>query len=298
MARDDRQNVLGPYLRDLDRHPVMEREEEAECARRAAAGDQAARDKLVTSNLRFVIARARRYATSRIPLSDLIGEGNLGLLQAAQRFEPERGYRFITYAIFWIEQALRRARYETAPMVRLPVRKARLLRRIRDVELLHAERGEVPSRKLIAERLQVSCDQVTELQLYPGEPAALDAPLGANSDGTSDSMASVVADVNDAARPDLELETTALQDSLRRAMSKLSEREKQILSARFGLDGKQQRSLEQVARRYGIVAERVRQIEKRALAKMRRLGPSYLKGWYDERREEAVSKKLRASRRI
>ena len=244
MAQDDRQNVLGPYLRDLDRHPVMEREEEAECAWRAAAGDQAARDKLVTSNLRFVISRAKRYANSRISLSDLIGEGNLGLLQAAQRFEPERGYRFITYAIFWIEQALRRARYESAPMVRLPVRKARLLRRIRDLELELAERGEVPTKAVIAERLQVPVAQVSELLLYPGEPAALDASLGANSDGTSDSMASIVADVHDEARPDLELETTALQDSLRRAMAKLSEREKQILTVRYGLDGKQPRSLE------------------------------------------------------
>ena len=263
---------------------------------RAAAVDMAARDKLVTSNLRFVISRARRYANARVPLSDLIGEGNLGLLQAAQRFEPERGYRFITYAIFWIEQALRRSRYESAPMVRLPVRKARLLRRIRDVELELAESGEVPSRELIAERLRVTCEQVTELLLYPGEPAALDAPLGANSDGSSDSMASIVADTHDAARPDLELETTALQDSLRRAMAKLSDREKAILVARYGLDGKQPRSLDQVAQRLGIVAERVRQIEKRALAKMRRLGPSYLEGWYDARREEVFGVVRRASR--
>jgi RNA polymerase primary sigma factor len=265
--------VLALYLRDLDRYPVMEREEEAECARRAACGDVSARDKLVASNLRFVILRAKRYATLRLPLSDLIGEGNLGLLQAAENFEPERGYRFITYAIFWIEQALRKARYETAPMVRLPVRQGRLLRRIRDAQQEIVAAGGVPTEKALAERVGATVDQVATLLRYPAEPAALDAPLTSADGDTGDDMYSRIPNASDA-RPDAELETTALHDSLRLAISKLSAREGLILNARYGLDGKPPRSLEQVAAQQGIVAERVRQLEKRAIAKLRQPAPA------------------------
>jgi RNA polymerase primary sigma factor len=256
---------LAIYLREVARIPLLPREEERELAERIRRGDAAAKERLVEANLRLVIQVARRYLNRGLPLSDLIAEGNLGLLRAADRFEPERGTRFSTYATWWVRQAIGRALANQARMIRLPVHVELLLGRyVKAQQRLTQALGRRPTLEEVAAELGTTVAQVGQLEALRQQPISLEAPLrgeGRVADvvpDTADPHAALAAFFRE--RTDL---VTVLDD--------LAESERRVLRRRFGLDGEPPETLEAIGRRLGLTRERIRQIEAAGLRKLRAL---------------------------
>ena len=231
------QSSMGLYLRELRRIPQLNIEEEQACARLATQGDEKARQRLIQANLRFVIMVARRYRNHGMPLEDLVNEGNIGLIQAAGRFDPERGIRFVSYAVCWIRQAIQKAIRENGSMIRVP--RSRL--------------GELPR----TAHLRMQAAQRT---------LSLDSPVAGMED--SDPLSACLEDRN-APKPEEVLVGASMKDELGSVLAGLSERDASILRHRFGLAGRGRTSLLEAGRKHGISKERVRQIEKRALRRIR-----------------------------
>jgi RNA polymerase sigma factor (sigma-70 family) len=266
-TRETSRANLGVYLREISRIKLLTREEEAELARRARAGDEAAKGRLIEANLRLVVQVARRYLNRGLPLSDLIEEGNIGLLRAAEKFEPERGLRFSTYAVWWIRQAVARALANQARTIRLPVHVEMLLGRYRrEHQRLTQVLGRAPTPAELAQALGTSEDQVSELEELRLQPVSLDAPVGDDARRVVDTIADESADPAVAltrlfqARADL---VAVLDD--------LAPNERTVLRRRFGLDGNDPETLEAIGRRLDYSRERIRQIEGSGLRKLRAL---------------------------
>ena len=230
-------STMGLYLRELRRIPQLSREEERAFAALAAQGDRKARQHLIQANLRFVIRVAKRYRNRGVPLEDLVNEGNIGLIHAAERFDPDRGVRFVSYAVWWIRQAILKAIHEDGRLIRLP--KSRL--------------GELPS--------------TTELRMQAAQKTlSLDSPVTGTED--SGSLGACLED-RSVPKPEEVLVGASLRNELDSVLAGLSDRETSILQDRFGLAGRTLTSLLEAGRKYGLSRERVRQIEKKAIRKIR-----------------------------
>jgi RNA polymerase primary sigma factor len=257
---------LDQYLREISAYPLINREQEADLARRIRTADTGALETLVRSNLRFVVSVAKRYQNQGVSLADLINEGNIGLMRAAQKFDETKGIKFISYAVWWIRQAILQALAEQSRIVRVPLSRAGTLHRIgKRSSSLTQELGREPTLEEIAEELELSEEEIKHTLAMAQTHLSLDAPLVPGEDGQ---LLDYVSD-QFAPGPDEELYNEALQNSIDEALSTLNEREAKVLRLYFGLGDTEPLTLEQIGERFGITRERVRQIKERALARLR-----------------------------
>ena len=273
-------DTLQTYLREIRRAPLFTPEEEYAMAVRASAGDFAARQSMIERNLRLVVSIAKNYLGRGLPLTDLIEEGNLGLMHATGKFEPERGFRFSTYASWWIRQAIERAIMHQARLVRLPVHVVRelnqVLRARRALEGERALAGETDDRPVrverIADKLGRPVQEVADLLRYAEQPASLDAPRDLARDGDGGGGESLLDGVAGDGHDDPEdtLLHHELESLIESELLELSKREREVLTGRFGLYNREPETLEALAERLGLTRERVRQIQQEALVKLKR----------------------------
>ncbi|MDI3299312.1 MAG: sigma-70 family RNA polymerase sigma factor [Bacillota bacterium] len=262
---DRAQDSVRLYLDEIGRQPLLGEEEERELARRSEQGDREARRRLIESNLRLVVSLARHYVGRGLPLGDLIQEGNMGLMHAAEKFDWRRGYRFSTYATWWIREAMVRAIENQARAIRIPAGEAS---RLRKAERAFAGReGRDPSPEELASEAGTGVERVQAILRAAREPVSLDTPVGDRGEGR---LGDFVRDEGPAATLDELAMSRQLSLEIRRLMGGLGPREQQVLALRFGLDGDEPRTLEAVARQMGISRCRVHQLEQRALRKLRR----------------------------
>jgi RNA polymerase primary sigma factor len=254
------------YLKDINRIPLLTREEEDHFARRAADGDEEAKNVLVRANLRFVVNVAKKYQNQGLPLSDLISEGNIGLMNAIERFDVEKGYHFISYAVWWIRQAILKAIYEKSRMIRLPLNRVNELVQIEKTrKRLQTDRGEEVDVSDIAKALSMTEDHVAGLLNISRDLVSLETPVYQEKD--SSSIGDFVEDEGYQS-PESSAIEQSLREDINRVLQTLSEREAEIIQHRFGLNGRQALSLQEIGTHYNLTKERIRQIEKKALKRL------------------------------
>jgi len=257
---------LDQYLREISQYPLITREDEVDLAKLIRQGDEESLDKLVRSNLRFVVSVAKKYQNQGVSLSDLINEGNLGLIRAAHKFDETKGIKFISYAVWWIRQAILQALAEQSRIVRVPLNRAGTLHRIgKRSSALQQELGREPTVEEIAEGMDISEEEVAKTLSISQSHLSLDAPL---TPGEDNKLIDYLPDTQNAG-PDQETFERALTDSIEEVLSTLKEREAKILRLYFGLDGQEPMTLEEIGSMMGITRERVRQIKEKALARLR-----------------------------
>lgn len=257
---------LDQYLRDIAKYPLISREDEAELARRIRVGDQEALDKLVRSNLRFVVSVAKKYQNQGVSLSDLINEGNLGLIRAGHKFDETKGIKFISYAVWWIRQSILQALAEQSRIVRVPLNRAGALHRIgKRASALLQELGREATHAEIAEGMDISEEEVAKTMSISQVHLSLDAPL---TPGEDNRLLDYLADTVSAS-PDEQTIEKALTKAIEDSLGSLKEREARILRLYFGLEDHEPMTLEEIGVLLGITRERVRQIKEKALSRLR-----------------------------
>ncbi len=263
-ANTNENSALTLYLRDIEKIPLITRDEEYELALKAKAGDSYARERLVNGNLRFVVSIAKQYQNRGLPLIDLISEGNIGLLTAIDKFEPEKGYHFISYAVWWIRQAILKAIGEKSRMIRLPMNKSADLIQILQAKT-NLEKSGMDDVSLddIARECGMDRNDVLEIMQIARDVSSLDAPVSAGEDTSYGDFIEC-----DKPRPDEVVMTEALKASVSRILDTLSEKERGIIKLRFGLDNQDAMSLKEVGEIYHLTKERIRQIEKKVLTSL------------------------------
>ena len=274
MGDSDVGNTLQLYLREIRRAPLLTAEQEYETAVRARAGDFQARQAMIERNLRLVVSIAKNYMGRGLPMTDLIEEGNLGLMHAIGKFEPERGFRFSTYASWWIRQNIERAIMHQARLVRLPVHVVRELNQVlkmrRALESENAKPGQSKERAVSVEQVAAALgrpvQEVAALLRFAEQPTSLDAPLERDQ---GESMLDTVAD-DQALDPLGHTLVREVEQLLRSGISELNEREREVLTGRYGLHDREPETLEVLAERMGLTRERIRQIQQEALVKLKR----------------------------
>ncbi len=271
---------LDVYLHEINKTPLLTREQERELAQRIKQGDQTALDQLVQANLRFVVSIAKQYANQGLSLEDLINEGNLGLIKAAHRFDEERGFKFISYAVWWIRQAMLQSLAEHSRIVRLPLNRAGTLYRIgKTARALDQELGRAPTHKEIADRLGISEEEVKETSKIQNSHVSLDDPYSTDKDDNS--LVDYLTD-DDQPMPDENTYEHALTDDMSKALSMLTDREQNILRLYFGIDGQEPLTLEDIGKQMSLTRERIRQIKEKAIQKLRHsTRAKYLKGYIE-----------------
>jgi RNA polymerase primary sigma factor len=256
---------LDKYLQEIGKVDLITPEEEVLLARQIKQGDKSALGKLVKSNLRFVVSVAKQYQNQGMSLPDLINEGNLGLIKAAQRFDETRGFKFISYAVWWIRQAILQALAEQARIVRLPVNKIGSINKINRVfARLEQEFEREPSAQEIAVVLEVAPEEVKEVLKNNGRTVSMDAPIS----GEEDNNMYDVMQSDDAPSPDKHLINESLTYEIERALSTLSPRESKVIKLYFGINLKHPLTLEEIGEELGLTRERVRQIKEKALKRI------------------------------
>lgn len=261
-------NNLQLYLQEIGKTPLLTIDEEIKLAKRIMKGDKAARDHMISANLRLVVKIAMDYKDFGLPLLDLISEGNLGLIKAVERFDPSKGGKLSTYAAWWIKQSIKRALANQSKTIRLPVHLVDKISKMRRTAMaLTEELGREPTDEEIAIELQVPTSKVAHLKSVSVRPASLDAPVG--EDGDSTTFGEIVGDEN-AVNPAESLQLTGQNSALNALVESLDPREAEIIRYRFGLDGRDELTLEEVGEKFRVTRERVRQLQNLALSKMRK----------------------------
>ncbi len=255
-------DAMALFLEEVRRYPLLSREEEGELAQRIERGDLAAKERLVNSNLRLVIANARKYQGHDLPLLDLIQEGILGLIRAAEKFDHRKGFKFSTYATFWVRQALQRALDNRARTIRIPVHLGQRERRIaRAGRELAARLGRDPTEEEVAQAAELTVEQLREALETARVVTSLDRPVG-EEEGTA--FGSLLP--SSERGPEEEVEIVLRADTVRRALERLPEREREVLRLRYGIDGCEPTPLAETGRRLGISQDAVRRLERKALS--------------------------------
>ncbi|MBE6859684.1 MAG: RNA polymerase sigma factor RpoD [Ruminococcus sp.] len=254
------------YLKEIGRVPLLSPEEEIELAQRMSTGDPYARKRLSEANLRLVVSIAKKYVGRGMQFLDLIQEGNLGLIKAVEKFDYTKGFKFSTYATWWIRQAITRAIADQARTIRIPVHMVETITKVKKVssQLLH-ENGHDPTPDEIAERLEMSVDKVREIMRIAQDPVSLETPIGEEEDSH---LGDFIPD-DDAPAPSEAANHTLLREQLNEVLNTLTDREAKVLKLRFGLEDGKSRTLEEVGQRFEVTRERIRQIEAKALRKLR-----------------------------
>jgi len=262
----DEKTALDQYLRDVSRHELITPEKEKELGARAQNGDEDAVQELARANLRFVISVAKKYQNRGVSLTDLIQEGNVGLVTAARKFDPEQGVKFISYAVWWIRQAILASLANHGRAVRVPLNRASDLARIfREKERLKQELGKDPTSEQLAKATDLTPELVESLQTLNAAEIRLDAPIGDSED--SQLVERFVTE--EAAEPELEVEDRLLGEMITDALTTLEPRDAKVLRLYFGLEGEREHTLEEIGNMLGVTRERIRQLRDRALRRLR-----------------------------
>ncbi|MFF2484508.1 RNA polymerase sigma factor RpoD [Paenibacillus sp. NPDC058071] len=259
------------YLKEIGRVPLLSGEEEVELAKRIEQGDEWAKRKLAESNLRLVVSIARKYAGRGMHLLDLIQEGNMGLMKAVNKFDHSKGFKFSTYATWWVRQAITRAIADQSRTIRLPVHMVETINKfVRVSRQLLQSSGREPTEEEIAKEMDITVDKVKDLMKIIQEPISLETPIGDEEDSN---LGNFIEDKESQSTADAAT-STLLKELLNDVLDTLTEREEQVLRLRFGLDDGRNRTLEEVGHSFGVTRERIRQIEAKALRKLRHPGRS------------------------
>ncbi|MGP1407595.1 RNA polymerase sigma factor RpoD [Selenomonas sp.] len=254
------------YLKEIGRVPLLSADEEIALAKRMEAGDEEAQKELAEANLRLVVSIAKRYVGRGMLFLDLIQEGNLGLIKAVEKFDYNKGYKFSTYATWWIRQAITRAIADQARTIRIPVHMVETINKlIRVSRQLLQQLGREPSPEEVAEAMEISVERVREIMKIAQEPVSLETPIGEEEDSH---LGDFIED-QDAPAPAEAASFMLLKEQLEEVLDTLTEREERVLRLRFGLDDGRARTLEEVGQNFGVTRERIRQIEAKALRKLR-----------------------------
>ncbi len=274
MARRGRRDVdrsLDLYLKEIGETPLLKPEEEVELAKRIHQGDQEALEKLTKANLRFVVSVAKQYQNQGLSLADLINEGNIGLIKAAKRFDEKRGFKFISYAVWWIRQSILQALAEQSRIVRLPLNRVGTLHKIgRTASTLEQEYGRAPSTYEIAEELDMSVEEIHNTLRISNTHLSLDQPF---NEGESNSLKDVIEDEKSPS-PEEDVMQESLKKEIERVLSTLSEREAEVITLYFGINREHPLTLEEIGERFGLTRERVRQIKEKAIKRLRHISRS------------------------
>ena len=262
---------LQLFLKDIGKVELLTAAQEVELAKRIERGDERAKQQMVEANLRLVVSIAKRYRNQGLPFLDLIQEGTIGLVRAAEKFDHRRGFKFSTYATWWIRQAVARALADKARTIRMPVHVVEKLNKILRIERkLQAELGREPSSAEIAKELELSVDEVDQVRRTAQAPVSLEKPVG---DDDESQFGHFLEDESEPL-PDEAADTIVRNETLAKALGMLGERERQVLEFRFGLNGEAPRTLDEVGRLFSVTRERIRQIENHSLKKLRMLAES------------------------
>jgi len=259
---------LDKYLQEVGREPLITSDEEVQLARKIRNGDLNALEKLTKANLRFVISVAKQYQNQGLPLQDLINEGNMGLIRAAEKFDETRGFKFISYAVWWIRQSILQSLAEQARIVRLPLNKIGTLNKINKAySLLEQEHERPPTAEELSEYLELPVDDVRKAISHSARHSSIDAPINDNDDSSA-SLLDFIQNT-DYPSPDTELLKQSLKRDIERSLSTLSFREKNIVSMFYGLDGSISLSLDEIGIKFDLTRERVRQIKEKAIRRLK-----------------------------
>jgi RNA polymerase primary sigma factor len=257
---------LDKYLQEIGKVDLITAEDEVELAKRIRDGDQVALEKLTKANLRFVVSVAKQYQNNGLTLGDLINEGNLGLIKAAKRFDEKRGFKFISYAVWWIRQSIMQALAEQSRIVRLPLNRVGSLTKIsKTFSDLEQKFQREPSTEEVAEVIGVTTDEVLANLRVSGRHVSMDAPFAQGEDG---SLLDVLSDANESS-PEQQLLTDSLTQEVQRALATLTQRESEVIGLYFGLNNNTSMTLEEIGEKFNLTRERVRQIKEKATRRLR-----------------------------
>ena len=265
---------MDKYLQEIGRVDLITAEEEVELAKRIKEGDHIALERLVKANLRFVVSVSKQYQNQGLTLPDLINEGNLGLIKAAQRFDETRGFKFISYAVWWIRQSILQALAEQSRIVRLPLNKIGSINKInKQFSALEQKFGRSPTPEEIAESLDITIEEVKQSIKNSGRHLSMDAPLSDSED--SNNMYEVMSS-DESPKPDKILMNESLRREIERSLSTLTPREADVIRLYFGLSGKHPMTLEEIGEKFDLTRERVRQIKEKSIRRLKHTSRSKL----------------------
>ena len=258
------------YLREIGKIPLLDPDDEADLAKRIVEGDRKAKDKMVEANMRLVVSIAKRYSGRGLDFLDLIQEGNTGLLRAVEKFDPDKGFKFSTYATWWIRQAITRAIADQARTIRIPVHMVETINKVlRTTRKLTTQLNREPTTEEIAKELDMDVDKIEYVMRIKQDIASLDASVGRDGDDEDSVLGDFVED-EERVSPEESAATQILKEQLAKIISTLSEREQKIIKMRFGIGGERPHTLEEVGSEFSVTRERIRQIEAKALSKLRK----------------------------
>ncbi len=265
-TKSDANRALGKYLEEISKYEPLSPDEEVEMAQRVRQGDRAALQKLTESNLRFVVSVAKDYQGQGLPLTDLINEGNLGLIKAAHRFDETRGFKFISYAVWWIRQSILQALAEHSRIVRLPLNRVGTISKItKKAEDLEKTNERTPQQDEIANSLEMNAEDVSNAIRISRRHQSLDQPF---QDGEKNALIDVIGDENQDT-PDQDLMGSSLKQEIRESLNTLKDRERQVIQMYFGIDREYSLTLNEIGDEFNLTRERVRQIKEKAINRLR-----------------------------